>query len=503
MKHILFILLFFTVSLNAAPVNILIITVDDMSADSVGAFDCKLPGTTPNIDRLAGQSLSFAHAHMTVGNCMPGRNVMFSGLISHNNKVEGFYQVRNPGWPHLVDLMKEAGYFTGIRGKASHSTPYQPYAWDINLDTLPDGAGAHSKDAQSYGTSTAHGIAKAKAAGKPFCLSVNVSDPHKPFWSVVKGDGKDPHVPSRIFTAGEVPIPGFLFDDPKVREELALYYSSVRRADDCVGEILKALDASGEASNTVVMFLSDHGMPLPFAKTQLYHHSTHTPWIVRWPGVTRDGAVDGKHMISAVDMLPTLLDIVGVKHPARLDGRSFLSLIRGNTQTGRDRIFKEYNENAGASRDPMRAVQTKRYLYIFNPWSNGERVFATATTGTVTYRRLVDLAKQDNRLAKRLDLYKHRVPEELYDVANDPDCLHNLIAEPGHQAALPSLRSELEGWMKRTKDPMLAVFQKRNDAAYREAYVQKEEEEALERRKQRRGKNQRSKRAPAKQAARL
>ena len=62
-------------------------------------------------------------------------------------------------------------------------------------------------------------------------------------------------MPSRIFTAGEVPIPGFLFDDPKVREELALYYSSVRRADDCVGEILKALDASGEANNTLVMFL--------------------------------------------------------------------------------------------------------------------------------------------------------------------------------------------------------------------------------------------------------
>ena len=269
MKHILFILLCFSLSLHAAPVNILIITVDDMSADSVGAFGCKLPGTTPNIDRLAGQSLSFAHAHMTVGNCMPGRNVMFSGLISHNNKVEGFYQVRNPGWPHLVDLMKEAGYFTGIRGKVSHSTPYQPYAWDIDLDTLPDGTRAHIKDARSYGISTAHGIAKAKVAGKPFCLSVNVSDPHKPFWSVVKGGGKDPHVPSRIFTAGEVPIPGFLFDDPKVREELALYYSSVRRADDCVGEILQALEASGEANNTVVMFLSDHGMPLPFAKTQL------------------------------------------------------------------------------------------------------------------------------------------------------------------------------------------------------------------------------------------
>ena len=503
MKRILFIFLCFSLSLQAAPVNLLIITVDDMSADSVGAFGCKIPGTTPNIDRLAGQSLSFAHAHVTVGNCMPGRNVMFSGLISHNNKVEGFYQVKNPRWPHLVDLMKESGYFTGIRGKASHSTPYQPYAWDINLDTLPDGTKAHMKDAQSYGISTAHGIAMAKAVRKPFCLSVNISDPHKPFWSVVKGGGKDPHVPSRIFTAGEVPIPGFLFDDARVREELALYYSSVRRADDCVGEIFKALDASGQADNTVVMFLSDHGMPLPFAKTQLYHHSTHTPWMVRWPGVTQGGAVDGKHMISAVDMLPTLLDIVGAKHPAKLDGRSFLPLIQGKKQIGRDRVFKEYNENAGASRDPMRAVQTKRYLYIFNPWSNGERVFATATTGTVTYRRLVALAKQDKGLAKRLDLYKHRVPEELYDVSNDPDCLHNLIDESRHQAALPSLRSELEGWMKRTKDPMLVVFQKRNDAAYREAYVQKEEEKALERRKQRRGKNQRSRPIPAKQAARI
>jgi N-sulfoglucosamine sulfohydrolase len=119
-------------------------------------------------------------------------------------------------------------------------------------------------------------------------------------------------------------------------------------------------------------------------------------------------------------------------------------------------------------------------------------VFATATTGTVTYRRLVALAKQDKRLAKRLDLYKHRVPEELYDVANDPDCLINLIADAKHQVALPSLRSELEGWMKRTKDPMLEVFEKRKDEIFREEYVQKVEKEALDRRKNRRGNKRRS-----------
>ena len=78
--------------------------------------------------------------------------------------------------------MKAGGYFTGIRGKVSHSSPYQPFAWDAILDTLPDGTKAHIKDVQSYGAATTAGIAQAKAAKKPFCLVVNISDPHKPFW---------------------------------------------------------------------------------------------------------------------------------------------------------------------------------------------------------------------------------------------------------------------------------------------------------------------------------
>lgn len=472
--------------------NILLLTVDDMSCDSVGVYGCKLPGTTPHMDRLAAQSLRFAHAHTTVGNCMPCRNVMFSGLHSHNNKVEGFYQVKNPGWPHLVDLMKAGGYFTGIRGKVSHSSPYQPFAWDAILDVLPDGTKAHIKDVPSYGAATTAGIAQAKAAKKPFCLVVNISDPHKPFW---KGPN-DPHKPSRIYTADEVPIPGFLFDDPQVREELALYYTSVRRADDAVGAVLKALETSGEAKNTVVMFMSDHGMPLPFAKTQLYHHSTRTPWMVRWPGVTRPGSVDKQHMISVVDFLPTVLDITGIKHPKRLDGRSYLPLLKGDTQSDREHVIKEYNENSGRSRDPMRAIQTKRFLYLFNPWSNGERVFATATTGTATFRRLAALAKTNNKLAARLDLYKHRVPEELYDVVKDPDCLHNLIDSSLHLAELKQLRATLDAELVKSKDPMLEAFRKREDREFVEAYVQQLEKEAGERKRNKPPRNKPNKNKP-------
>lgn len=465
--------------------NILIITVDDMNADSIGAFGCQLKGTTPNIDRLAKSGLSFSHAHVQVGNCMPSRNVMWSGLYPHNNRVEGFYQVKDASYPTLTTLMNQAGYFTAIRHKVSHSSPFQPYPWGLILDTLDDGSKAHVKDASSYGVSTARGIEAADKAGKPFCLVINIADPHKPFYAQGKG-GKtidDPHVPPRVFKPSEVPIPGFLFEDAVVRKELAHYYSSVSRCDDAVGSILEILKLSGKEKTTLVMFLSDHGMPLPFAKTQLYHHSTHTPLIVRWPGVTKPATEETTHMVSAVDFLPTLLDVAKVAHPEKQDGRSFASIIKGKTQEDRDFVIKEYNENAGASRDPMRAIQTKKYLYLFNPWSNGERVFATATSGTQTYRRMVQLAASDPAMKTRLDLYRHRVVEELYDVENDPDCLVNLIDSRQHQATLKDLRDKLESWMKETKDPMLDVFRNRDDAELREAFVVAQEKEAEARRR--------------------
>lgn len=463
--------------------NILIITVDDMSADSLGAFGCKLPDTSPHIDRLASQSMKFDLAHVQAGNCMPSRNVMWSGRYTHHNRIEGFYQVRDVKYPVLADLMKGGGYFTGIRGKATHSTPYSPYKWDIDLDDGPDGKKMHVKDAPSYEVSTTQGIQAAKVAGKPFCLMINVSDPHKPFYAEGnRGETiPDEHVPSRVFTPEEVPIPGFLFDDAVVRKELSHYYSSVRRADDCVGAILAALKKSGEDERTLILFLSDHGMPLPFAKTQLYHHSTRTPLMVRWPGVTQAGAVDAKHMVSAVDLLPTLLDATGIAHPAGLDGTSFAPLLRGSPQEGRNFIVKGHTENAGRSRDPMRAIQTKKYLYIFNAWSNGSRVMATATSGTSTYRRMMALAKTDPKTAARLDVYQHRTMEELYDVEKDPDCLNNLINHTTHAKDANTMRQMLESWMARYEDPMLEIFRKRDDAAAREAWVAAQEKEADDR----------------------
>ena len=473
-----------TLQAKETPPNILIVTVDDMSCDSVGVFDCELEDTTPHIDGLAREGMRFHYAHVQTGSCYPSRNVLLSGRYSHNTGVEGFYQVKDTQYPHLVDLMKSAGYFVGIRGKVSHSTPYQPYAWDVDLTTL-DGEKQHIKDPESYYRSTQRGIDLAAKAKKPFCLNINISDPHKPFYAM-SGKGQvvdDPYVPSQVFSAEKVPVPGFLFEHPEVRKELSHYYSSVRRADDCVAQILRALKESDQDEKTVVIFLSDHGMPLPFAKTAVWYHSTRTPLIIRWPGVIEPGGVDKEHMVSAVDLMPTLLDIIGMPHPEGFDGRSFAPVLHGESLDGRDYVYTFHNENSGRNRSPMRSIQSQNYGYIFNPWSDGQRVFRTATTGTLTYRAMEKLARTDADLSARLKLFKHRVPEELYDYKNDPDARKNLIDDPDYADVLAELRREMRLVMKASKDPLLEAFDRREDAAFVSSVISELQAEADARRK--------------------
>ena len=196
-----------------------------------------------------------------------------------------------------------------------------------------------------------------------------------------------------------------------------------------------------------------------------------TPLMIRWPGVTKAGAVDDAHMISTVDLLPTILDMLQIAQPGGFDGQSFAAVLKGESQPERVMIFKEHNENAGGQNSPMRAVQTKEWLYIFSPWSNGTRVMSGATNGTSTARQMRVLAKNNELIAARIDLFDHRVPEEAYEVRYDPDALTNLIAKPENAAQVATLEKAMEDWMVRTNDPLLEVFRKRDDATFREQYM--------------------------------
>ncbi len=466
--------------------NFLIITVDDMSCDSIGVFGARVPDTSPNVDHLASEGVRFVHAHVQVGNCMPCRNVMQSGLYPHTNGVEGFVQVKEPKHRMLCDMLKDQGYFTGIVDKVGHTTPYSPYpGWDAIGDRGTTTQKGAAKSAKRFYEFTKSSIEQSRAAGKPFYLLVNITDPHKPFYGseAARRAGHDNFPPSRTYKLDEIPIPGFLPDHPDVRAELKQYYDSVRRADDIVGATLKALKQSGVEDNTLVMFMSDHGMPFPFAKTNVYHHSSHTPWIVRWPGVVKPGTVDNEHMISTVDFVPTLLDAAGAPQASGLQGRSYCPVLRGDKQEGRDYVIKEYNENAGGGRHPMRSVQTRRFCYIFNPWSNGTRKFKTATMGTTTYKVMQKLAETDEKVAERLRLFDHRVVEELFDCEKDPDALHNLVGDPKFKRDADRLRGILEQWMVDTKDPLLEAFRCRDEPEFLDRTINEQQRQSDERRK--------------------
>lgn len=446
--------------------NILLITVDDMNWDAVGAYGCPVKDTTPNIDALAAGGMRFNHGHVTIAVCQPSRSVMMTGLYPHHCGGEGFFTLRKTGVPILPAILRAEGYRVGILGKVGHSTPYADFEWDMTYDM--DDLG-HGRNPALYGRYATEFMTARNQEKQPFFLMFNSHDPHRPFYGNDNPDWYREHahpqaaVPSRTFSPEEVTTPGFLPDLPQVRVEIAEYYNSVRRCDDSIGAALRALDTAGCADNTLVILLSDNGMAFPFSKTNCYLHSTKTPFIVRWPSVIPANQYDNSHFVSGIDLMPTILDAVDAKQRPSMDGHSFLPVLKNSPQTDRGCVFTQFHQTAGFRNYPMRCVQDHRFGYIFNPWSDGKRVFHNESQQGRTFAAMEQAAVKDNALAQRLEVFLHRTVEELYDFHKDPDALHNLANDPAHATDLKRMQDTLEQWMVHTADPALDAFKLRHD----------------------------------------
>lgn len=478
------------------PLNIVVVSVDDMNCDSVGVFGSVVEDTTPNLDRFASEGFRFAHAHVHASSCIPSRNTVQTGRYMFNSGIEGFYQIpkEKVTYKTTPELLRENGYFTIIRGKSSHSSPYHPFpAWDINFDDELRSKHVNIRDPKSFYEYTLKGVNAAKSAGKPFYFSMDIHDPHTPLYrfkhkkgitnTELSGQDRD-NPPSRIFSPDEVVVPDFLPDTPLSRLEVTAYYNSVRRADDSFGSMIQALKDAGVYENTLIVFFSDHGMPFPFAKTALYYHSTHTPLIIRWPGVATHGKTDNTHVIGMVDLLPTLLEAVGIKHPKGLDGRSFASILRGEKQRDRNFAYVMYEENVGGNRQPMRALVSREFSYIFNLWSDGERRFATATRGMATTAEMERLAESGDLLMReRLKLFNYTVPEQFFDIKKDSDCLNNLAYDSNHGQMVKMYRERMLEMMESCNDPIRAIYKIRDEKVAVAEYLAKLDDESLLRRR--------------------
>jgi N-sulfoglucosamine sulfohydrolase len=382
-----------------------------------------------------------------------------TGLVPHRNGAEGFEPI-NDGITLLTELLAADGYRLGILGKVDHIAPVERFGWDYIRTMAQLGLG---RDPERYGAATEEFLAE--AGDDPWFLMANAHDPHRPFSGSAQERAKWTEEqlavlpePSRRVASDEFEVPGFLPDLPAVREEVADYLASVRRCDDVVGAVLQALEASGQAHETLVLFLSDNGMAFPFAKANCYLRSTLTPLIVRWPGRIEAGTVDDTTLVSSLDFFPTFCDALGLPAPADLDGLSLRELLEAGEPLDRDTMFTVFHETSARRRFEMRCAQDRDYGYIWNEWVGEGRSYVAENMAGETWNAMREAANTSAEVEARVGFYLGRAREELYDLRADPYGLHNLAGEGDYAEVLADFRGRLLGWMLEHGDPQLKRY---------------------------------------------
>ena len=206
---------------------------------------------------------------------------------------------------------------------------------------------------------------------------------------------------------------------------------------------MAALHESGLESNTLVLFTTDHGVAMPRSKCSLYEPGVEAALILRLPG--RKGLCGGivrPEMVTHIDVLPTILDLVGVPIPNNIQGKSLLPLLEGKAQRPHEEIFSEMNYHDYY--DPRRAIRTEKFKLIVN--------FTTAPTFMDPSQ---EWRPQSDTVVPVNDATVYHPHVELFDLAADPWELHDLAERPASAAIRKDLLARLHRQMVATNDPLL------------------------------------------------
>ena len=490
--------------------NVLLIVADDLSYDSLGYAGGVAPDVTPRIDALREQSVSFEQAFATVSVCQPSRQSMMTGLMPHNYGSVGFFPIKDKV-ATLSSVLGDAGYVTAVIHKVDHMLPHELFKWDFTNESLGllQGEGYVGRDPQNFVKGITKVISAADAEEAPFFVVANSADPHRPFHGdplpkngVFWGDEAIPLPdPSRVYSPDEVNVPADLVDLPGVRQDLSRYASSVRRLDDMVGACLDTLEKSGKTDSTIVIFVSDNGMPLPFGKFETYFSSNRTPFIMHLPGAFGTSKVDDSHLVSLLDIFPTVLDYVGVAAPDKLDGKSLKPFIEDRAAEWRDEIvmlryedifFRDgvaallrsdpdgisklkkngwvprpdhTHEGTYSRNKQQRCYFDGRFAYIYNDWYDPKGLEINPLGVGVPYgdkslRSMKKAVDTNPDAAARVEQYLLRFQEELYDWTKDPASRVNLVDNPEYASELKAFRGKLQKWMKANNDALVRNYEK-------------------------------------------
>jgi N-sulfoglucosamine sulfohydrolase len=457
-------LLWFCMAAFAVQPNVLLIVTDDqgMVAGCYGNSVIK----TPNIDGLAADGTRFTHAFCTTSSCSPSRSVILTGLFNHAN---GQYGLEH-GYNHfrsfdnvksLPVMLGDAGYRTARVGKY-HVGPESVYHFDRVL-------GGNSRNPVDMAERCRRFI-EAKS-DQPFFLYYATNDPHRgerANWAPLKPNsfgneppGKEPKgvVPVH-YNPEDVIVPPFLPDTPTCRAELAQYYESISRVDSGVGRLIEILKKAGKFDDTLIIYISDNGVPFPGAKTTVFEPGLNLPCIVRNPQAKKRGVVS-EAFVSWVDITPTILDFAGVKTSGnqKLHGKSFLSILEQKKPDDWDEVYASHTFHEVTMYYPMRVVRSGKYKLIWNIAYPLPFPFASDLYGSATWQDTIKRGEDYVYGKRSVSAYQHRPQFELYDLDKDPDELHNLTSDQAHQEKLITLEQKLKEFQKRTDDPWILKWE--------------------------------------------
>ena len=439
--------------------NILIVIADDLDYSLLNFMGGR-KGLMPHVEALTARSHRFVNARALVPICQPSREALLSGKLPHRSGATGFNPM-NEGTVTLPMILQREGYFAAAIRKIEHMLPQSSFPWDFAIGAATFARASQDRNPLIYEKGVELAIAEAQTQSKPFFLSCNIGDPHRPFYGSPGGLKMDhqndgPYAIDHPLGPDDVRLPPCLDDLPQVREEVAQYANSAQRSDASLGRVLAALDRSGEADNTIVLFLSDNGLPFPFGKATVYDSGTRCPFLVTWPGMGAPQAFDT--LVTHIDIMPTLLDMLGIAAPSDLDGQSLMPLMAGGPFADPAFQVTYVNNLAGGANYPQRAIQDRRYAYLFMPWADGTLAFKAESMRGLSFNAMVEGAKADAKLASRVKLYQYGEVESFYDLVADPGQRVNLIRSRKHAGVIAQMKKTLQAYMQANGDPQLDNF---------------------------------------------
>ncbi|MAZ26845.1 MAG: sulfatase atsG [Cytophagaceae bacterium] len=407
--------------------NIIFILADDLTRWDTATYG-SVDSRTPTIDSLAASGMKFNRCYQAAPMCSPTRHNLLTGMYPVRTGAYPNHTYAKKGTKSVVHYLEPLGYRVALSGKRHILTkevfPFEYIDGDDHSTTDPD-----FEKIDSF-------LGDVESKDDNFALFVNFKSPHSP-WT--EGD------PGQ-FDKDKVTLHPYLADTPKTREQFINYLAEINYLDGQIKQTMNLLKKHGFAKNTIVMFSTEQGSSMPFAKWTLYNAGVGSGLIVNWPGKIKPGSVS-EALVEYSDIVPTMIDAAGGKPVKNLDGSSLLPVLLDGKKEHKEYTYALQTTRtifSGAEYYPIRSVSNGRYRLILNLTPDAD--FQNTTVMRDAYYKEWKSSK-DPKILALAKKYEHRPAIELYDDKNDPYDQHDLAGDPQHASLIKELRQKLYEWM--------------------------------------------------------